>query len=173
MATTHWATDGTVGVDLESTQSSANAALYGHKHALGTVVNGNNSSRWMYTYASAAVTQYMTVSVEASGTNSPLSVTTGRLGHEIGIAQVAFDAGDYGWVALEGQSLRVATTAAVAVGVALFTAASTPGRVDDQAVSTQAQIAGLRLIATASGTTASSAACIAHNLVIVDPAHII
>jgi len=173
MATTHWATDGTLGVDLETTQSSADAATYGHKHALGQVVYGNNGSKWMYTYASAALTIYNTVAVEASGTNSPLSVTNARLGNTIGIAQVAFSAGDYGWVALEGHSLRVATTAAVAVGAVLFTAASTPGRVDDTAVSTQAQISGLRLIATASGTTASSAACVARNLVVVDTAFII
>jgi hypothetical protein len=167
MATTHWATDGTLGVDLESTQSSADAATYGHKHVLGSRVDGNNSSEWMYVYASAALTQYFAVAVEASGTASPLTVTNARLGHALGIAQVAFSAGDYGWVALEGHNLRVATTAAVAVGARLFTT-GTAGRVDDAAASTQAQIGGLYLVATASGTSASSAACIARNLVVVD-----
>jgi hypothetical protein len=173
MPRTHYATGGTLGVDLENVTSSADVATYGNKHRLGAIVKGNNASEWMYVYASAAITQYFTVGVEASGTASPLSVTNARLANAIGIAQVAFAAGDYGWVALEGQSLRVATTAAVAVGKTLFTAASTPGRVDDAAASTQAQIAGLRLIATASGTSASSAACIARNLVVVDAEFIV
>ena len=166
MANTHFATDGRLDVALGLTHTTA-------KHALGSRVQGNNNSEWMYVYASAAISQYMTVGVEASGTASPLSVTEARLGHTLGIAQVGFAAADYGWVATKGNSLRVATTAAVAVGVDLFTAASTPGRVDDAAVSTQAQIGGLYLVATASGTTASSAACIAGNLVVIDAAFII
>jgi hypothetical protein len=161
MANTHYATDGKLGVSLSTVSSTA-------RHKLLERVNGNNESEWLYVYASASITQYMTVGVEASGTASPLSVTNARLGDTIGIAQVAFSAADYGWVATKGRSLRVATTAAVAVGARLFTAASTPGRVDDASVSTQAQIGGLYLIATASGTTASSAACVAGNLVVID-----
>ncbi len=172
MATTHWAVDGTLGVDLETTQSSADAATYGHKHVLGQIVKGNNSSEWMYVYASAAITQYFVVTVEASGTASPALTADARLVPTIGIAQVAFSAGDYGWVALEGHSLRVATSAAVAVGARLYLT-TTAGRVDDAAASTLAQIAGLKLIATASGTSASSAACIARNLVVVDPGYLV
>ena len=165
MAVTHWATDGTLGVDLESTHTTA-------QHALNQRVMGNNNSVWAYCYASAGITQYMAVGIEASGTASPLTAALARLGATIGIAQVAFTAADYGWVALAGQSLRVATTAAVAVGASLFTTA-TAGRVDDSAASTQAQISGLKLIATASGTSASSAACVAQNLVVVDPGFLI
>lgn len=172
MPNTHYVTDGTLHVDLEDVQSSADAATYGHRHKLGSIVKGNNASEWMYVYASAAITQYFAVGIEASGTASPLTAAFARLGAPMGIAQVAFSAGDYGWVALEGNSLRVATTAAVAVGATLFTTA-TAGRVDDAGASTQAQIAGLKLIATASGTSASSAACVARNLVVVDAEFIV
>jgi hypothetical protein len=166
MANTHYNTDGKLGINLSTVGSTA-------KHKLLERTSGNNESEWVYVYASASITQYMAVGVEASGTASPLDVTGARRGDTIGIAQVAFSAADYGWVATKGRSLRVATTAAVAVGVRLYTAASTPGRVDDAAVSTQAQIGGLYLIATASGTTASSAACVAGNLISLDAAFII
>jgi len=166
MANTHFATDGRLDVSLGLTHTSA-------KHALGSRVNGNNESEWMYVYASAALTAYVTVGVEASGTASPLTAAIARTGATIGIAQNAFSAADYGWVATKGRSLRVATTAAVAIGVRLYTAASSAGRVDDAAASTEVQLGGLYLIATASGTSASSAACVAGNLVVIDAAFII
>ena len=165
MPNTHRATDGTLSVALEQVHTTA-------QHRLASRVNGNNESEWMYVYASAAITQYMAVGVEASGTASPLTAADARLGVTLGIAQVAFSAADYGWVATKGRILRVATTAAVAVGARLYTTA-TAGRVDDAAASTQAQIGGLYLTATASGTSASSAACVAGNLVVVDSAFII
>jgi hypothetical protein len=165
MANTHYNTDGKLGINLSTVGSTA-------KHKLLERTSGNNESEWVYVYASASITQYMAVGVEASGTASPLDVTGARRGDTIGIAQVAFSAADYGWVATKGRSLRVATTAAVAVGARLYTTA-TAGRVDDAAASTQAQIGGLYLIATASGTSASSAACVAGNLVVLDAAFII
>ena len=165
MAATHFATDGRLGVKLTDTHTTA-------QHKLLSRCNGSNESEWVYVYASANITQYMAVGVEASGTASPLTSADARLGVTIGIAQNAFTAADYGWVATKGRSLRVATTAAVAVGARLYTTA-TAGRVDDAAVSTQAQIGGLYLIATASGTSASSAACVAGNLVVIDAAFII
>lgn len=157
MANTHFATDGRLGVDLMSTHTAA-------KHRLGDRVSGNNDSEWVYVLGSGTITQYFAVGVEASGTASPLTSADARLGATIGIAQVAIASGSYGWVATKGRSLRVATTAAVAVGASLFTTA-TAGRVDDAGASTQTQIGGLYLIATASGTSASSAACVAGNLV--------
>src|SRR5512139_4350882 len=116
MATTHWTTDGTLGVDLEHTTTSAT-------HRLGSRVVGNNNSNWMYVYASAAITQYALVGVEASGTASMMTSTMSRstTPYTFGIAQQTFAAGDYGWVATEGSLLTVLTTAVATAGAKLFT----------------------------------------------------
>ena len=166
MATTHWATDGKLYVDLETTVTSANAANgVGAIHSLGSAVRGNNDSEWHYVYASAAITQYAVVGVEASGTASMLTSTIARGATpvNIAIAQVAFAAGDYGWVASGGTALTVLTTAICSAGVKLFTTA-TAGRVSTaQATAADAQIAGL-VHSVTTGATASSSPCIAKNL---------
>lgn len=168
MASTHFATDGKMGVDLEDVVTSANEAVLngsGRVHALNTQVAGNNNSDWLYVYASAAITQYAVVGVEASGTASMLTSTIARGATpvNIGIAQVAFAAGDRGWVATGGTSLTVLTTAVCTAGAKLFTTA-TAGRVSTtQATATDAQISGL-VHSVTTGATASSSPCIAKNL---------
>lgn len=165
---THWATGGTLGVTLESTNSSAAGA----QHALGSTVVGNNASQWMYVFASAAISQYQAVAIEASGTASPASATNLRAGATPGIAQVAFDVHDYGWVALAGNNLRVMCNGAVAVSTRLYTTA-TAGNLDDAAASTQACISGLRVVVANVGSTASAVACVAQNMVIAEQAFVI
>ncbi len=168
MATTHWQTGSTLGVDLENIISSANIAtnVDSADAALLETVKGNNSSQWLYVYASAAITQYAVVGVEASGTASMLTSTIarGNTPVRIGIAQVAFTAaGDRGWVATEGTALTVLTTAVCTAGAKLFTTA-TAGRVSTtQATATDAQIQGL-VHSVTTGATASSSPCIANAL---------
>jgi len=166
MATTHWATDGKLYVDLETTVSSANhASGIGAIHSLNTAVRGNNDSQWVYVYASAALAQYAVVGVEASGTASELTSTIARgtTPVNIAIAQVAFAAGDRGWVAAGGTSLTVLTTAVCTAGAKLFTTA-TAGRVSTtQATATDAQISGL-VHSVTTGAAASSSPAIAKNL---------
>lgn len=166
MATTHWATDGKLYVDLEAVVSSANYANgVGAIHSLNTSVVGNNDSRWTYAYASAAITQYAVVGVEASGTASMLTSTIARgtVPVNIAIAQVAFAAGDYGWVSSGGTALTVLTTAVCTAGAKLFTTA-TAGRVSTtQATATDAQISGL-VHSVTTGAPATSSPCIAKNM---------
>jgi hypothetical protein len=84
------------------------------------------------------------------------------------IAQQAFVAGDYGWVAAEGQRLTVLTTAVCTAGNKLFTTA-TAGRVSTtQATAGDAQVQGL-IHGVTTGSTASSAPCVAQNLVLGYP----
>lgn len=167
MATTHWTTDSHLGVDLENVVTSANVAnaVKNPDAALLETAHGNNSSQWLYVYASAAITQYAVVGVEASGTASMLTSTIARgaVPVRIGIAQVTFAAGDRGWVATEGTALTVLTTAICSAGVKLFTTA-TAGRVSTaQATAADAQIQGL-VHSVTTGATASSAPCIANSL---------
>ena len=168
MSNTNYATGGKLGVDLNNVISSANAALLngsGRMHALGANDHGNNASTWMFVYASGTIAQYSVVGILASGTAKALTSTIARgaAPNNIGIAQIAFTAGDYGWVALEGSRLTVLTTAVCTAGAKLFTTA-TAGRVSTtQATATDAQILGLTHNTT-TGSTASSCACIARNL---------
>ena len=176
MATTHWATDGTLGVDLENIVSSANRASGVPANAsLGSVVKGNNDSEWVYVYASAAITQYALVGIQASGTASMMTSTKARstVPSKLGIAQVAFTAaGDTGWVAVEGGVLTVLTTAASTAGERLYTT-DTAGRVSATlATASTVELMGLTHSVT-TGTTASSAPCVAKNLVKGRPAAVV
>ena len=172
MATTWWTTDGTIGADLENVTSSASVATGAPTFALGTIVKGNNASEWMYVYASAAAVAGGVVGVEASGTASPLLVAAARKASAIGFAQMAFSIGDYGWVALEGNGLTVATTGALASATVLFTS-GTGGKLTTTAASTEAQLHGIRLTTTVSGTGASAAPAMVRNVVVVDQTYLI
>jgi hypothetical protein len=92
------------------------------------------------------------------------TLARGTTPYNIAIAQQAFVAGDYGWVASEGTALTVLTTAVCTAGNKLFTTA-TAGRVSTtQATATDAQVQGL-IHSVTTGATASSAPAIAKNLV--------
>lgn len=171
MSNTWKCIDGTLGVNLSVNGNIAtgNAAAF----AYGTRVKGNAASEWAYVYASAALVAGAVVAIRASGTATSGSTALVRTGVNIGIAQWAFSAGDSGWVALKGSGLTIATTGAAAVGAVLYMAASSAGRVTSSAASTNAQLSGVRLITTASGSSASTATCVADNLVVVDAAFII
>ena len=132
---TWWATDGTLGVDLENITSSASVAAGAPTFALGSIVKGNKASEWMYVYASAAAILGGAVVVQASGTASPLLVAAARTGGAVGFAQVAFSIGDYGWVALEGNGITVAATGAASAANVLFTS-GTGGKLTSTAAST-------------------------------------
>lgn len=173
MATTHFATDGTLGVDLENVITSANNATLtgvGGKHALGTRVIGNNDSEWVYVYATAAITQYALVGIQASGTAQMMTSTLARgtTPMTFAISQQTFAAGDYGWVATDGKSLTVLTTAASTAGERLYTTA-TAGRVSTTyATAADVGVGGL-VHSVTTGSTASSAPCVARNLVAIWP----
>jgi hypothetical protein len=159
MVNTHFAIDGTVSPKLGETHDDP-------KFALGTIVQGNNASEWMYVVAGANIAQYNCVAVQFEGTASPVTTALARAGHTIGIAQNAILSGDYGWVAVNGANLRVSTLAAEGVGVTLYTTDTAGTLADATASASQVPIFGLTLVATASGTTASNAACVMRNAVV-------
>jgi len=171
MANTWKAIDGRLGVRLDSNGNiaSGNPVAF----AYGTRVTGNANSTWTYVYASSALVAGAVVAIRASGTATSGSTSLVRGANQIGIAQWAFAAGDSGFVAMRGQGLTIATTGAAAVGAVLYMAASSAGRVTSSAASTNAQLAGVRLLTTASGTSASTATCVADNIVVVDPGFLI
>jgi hypothetical protein len=136
------------------------------QYAPGTTVKGNNASEWLYVLAGSTIAQYACVAVEFAGTASPVTHALARAGNTIGVAQNAIPSGEYGWVAINGHSLRVNTLAAEGVGVTLYTTDTAGALADATASGSAATIFGLTLVATASGTTASNAACILQNPVV-------
>jgi hypothetical protein len=175
MSNTWKALDGKIGADLTHTVTSANAVNNGGTQAtwtLGTTIDGNNKSAWMYVYASSAIALGQLVAVRTSGTATLGTVTLARLGYSLGLAQCAFAAGDYGWVATKGIGLSVATTGAGAVGVRLYTS-GTAGYLSTTALSTQAELLDIRLLTTASGTTVTVVTAVASTLVVKDVAFIV
>jgi hypothetical protein len=159
MPNTHYAISGAIGAKLGETHAAA-------QFAPGTTVKGNNASEWLYVLAGGNVAQYACVAVEFAGTASPVTHALARAGNTIGVAQNAIPTGEYGWVAINGHSLRVNTLAAEGVGVTLYTTDTAGALADATASGSAATVFGLTLVATASGTTASSAACILQNPVV-------
>jgi hypothetical protein len=159
MPNTHYAISGAVNAKLGEDNPVA-------QFALGTTVKGNNASEWLYVLAGSNIAQYACVAVEFAGTASPVTHALARAGNTIGVAQNAIPSGSYGWVAINGHSLRVNTLAAEGVGVTLYTTDTAGALADATASGSAATIFGLTLIATASGTTASNAACVLQNPVV-------
>lgn len=161
MVNTHRATSGLLGVKLGETHATA-------QHRVGETVKGNNGSEWMYVQASAAgtISQYDCVAIQASATAAPVTHALARAGNSIGVAQVTFATAEYGWVAINGHALTVNLLAAEAVGVTLYTTDTAGKLADATASGSAATIFGLTLVATASGSTASNAACIMQNPVV-------
>ena len=159
MVNTHFAITGALNAKLGETHTTA-------QFAPGTTVKGNNASEWLYVLAGPNIAQYACVAVEFGGTASPVTHALARAGNTIGVAQNVIPTGEYGWVAINGHSLRVNTLAAEGVGVTLYTTDTAGALADATASGSAATIFGLTLVATASGATASNAACILQNPVV-------
>lgn len=126
------------------------------EHALGTEARGTDGTEWVYCVSSGAITQYQCVGInedfDAYAMTSALSVQSDK----VGFAQVAFAAGEYGWVATRGANIKVRTKASAAADTQLWTTASA-GVLDDATAAAALKIDGIVLVA-AAGTAANGAA---------------
>lgn len=154
-----YATDGTAGVNFNN-EDDSNAPA----HTVGTIVFGTDGSKWMYVQALSTIAQYDAVAILASGSAAnanmgavPLTTTNALTSVRVGFAQVAIASSKYGWVALEGNNLRVKTLIACQPAVPLFTTA-TAGSLDD-AIVTAGHVHGVVL--RSSATSASAPPCTA------------
>lgn len=112
-----YATSAVAGVNLGTTSTDA-------KFSLGTTVQGDNGTTWMYVKAGSAITQYDCVAINSSYSAVPATAVLGGQGIVPGFAQIAFANADYGWVALRGVGLRVRTAAATVKDSALYVGSS-------------------------------------------------
>ena len=119
--------------------------------AVGTVVKGTDNSEFVYVQADGAIAQYAAVAVDA-GEASELTATNAITGVDIGAAQVAFAANEYGFVQTRG-SFSVLGAASAVTDVQLY-ATATAGVVDDAGT---VLLGGLTLTETLTGAGAATA----------------
>tara|TARA_R110000744_G_scaffold367107_1_gene476454 strand:- start:1793 stop:2293 length:501 start_codon:yes stop_codon:yes gene_type:complete len=149
-------TDGKLGVKLTETEATTSLKRF----SIGECVTGNENSKFMYTRAVATVDQYDVLSLLTDSTVTPLTLQNASAnGGAVAFAQTAIAAGSFGWVALQGNKLRVKCLTACADSVPLF-ATTTAGEVDDATgTSGIGYIAGVRTLSTISNATAVTAIC--------------
>lgn len=117
---------------------------------VGTVVNGTDGTRYVYVQASGVITAGQAVAIDA-GQAAPLTATNAITGVDIGVANVAFAANEYGFVQTRGAT-TVDVAAAAAADVQLY-ATATPGTLDDAGTVT---LAGISLTSAESGGQATA-----------------
>lgn len=128
-----------LGVNLTDTPTSNTSGL-----ELGTTVSAADNQEYTLVVAGSAITQYDWIGIDENFSAYPLTKAMADDGWIIGAAQVAFDAGDYGWIATKGANLTGRIGASCAADVALYTS-STAGVLDDTATS-QTKIDGAVLV---------------------------
>lgn len=112
---THYVTDGKLSIKLGTTSTT-------QEHALGSRASGNNGTVWRYVRATVAVSQYDTVTFTNAWLAQPATGTSVATGGNIGFAQVAFAANEYGWVCTEADKITVSVSATAAPATQLYIA---------------------------------------------------
>lgn len=138
--------------------AGANAAnpTTAKEHALGTVATGTDGTEWVYCVSSGAITQFQAVGINEDYDAYSLTSTLAAQSDKIGFAQVAFAAGEYGWIATRGSNIKVRTKASALADTQLWTTASA-GVLDDATAAGAFKIDGVVLVSSAS-TAANGAA---------------
>lgn len=152
MANTHYLTSGKIGAEVDLPGSTA-------KFALGEIALGDGGTEWIYCISSGAITAYDLVGINEDFDAYAMTSTLAAQSDRIGLAQSAFTAGQYGWIALRGTDIKVRTKASAAADAQLWTTASA-GVVDDATAAGALKVDGMVLVA-AAGTAANGSAGIA------------
>lgn len=126
------------------------------RHQTGMIVHGTDGGVYEYVYAGAAITQYDAVVINGCGTARPATTALAVSMKKIGVAQIAFACGEYGFVARQGYGLTCNLVANAGATAQLYTTA-TAGALGTTLV-TAALVAGALSVtaASAGGTTAAT-----------------
>lgn len=122
---------------------------------LGTLVDANDGSVWMFVKASTTLTQYDCLAIDEDFKANPITAALASAGQTIGWAQAAIApaTAPYFWAALQGRAgLNIRVASSCAADVALYTSA-TAGVLDDSATATQALVEGVVIVTTQASTT--------------------
>lgn len=140
---THYITDGKLSIKLGSTSTT-------QEHTLGTRATGTKGSIWRYVKATVAVSQYDCVSFGRDWYIEPATPTTVATGDNIGFAQVAFAADEYGWICTAADTLTVAVSSTATAAVQIYIA-TTSGKL--ATTTSSGTLEGVFLDATTSAST--------------------
>lgn len=153
-ANTHYVTDGKLSIKLSATTTT-------QEHDLGSRCTGTDGTVWRYVKATFAVSAKDVVSFPSTFLIQPATTST-AVGANIGVAQVAFAAGEYGWVCTSADKLSVSVSATATQAVVLYIA-TTSGK-----LSTTASAATLEGIFVETTTSASTGVTLA-SVIMVQP----
>lgn len=147
----------TVGALLSAPISAAEFAQ-GKAAGLGDRHTDHAGNTWVFVQASAACAIYDVLTIKNGYETTPITAATAKTPMEVGFAQFAFAADDYGWVMTNGRpTINVLVDAAV--NVPLYTS-GTAGKLDD--ATTSQAIRGLVLTDTMTATTSGPCSAVAN-----------
>jgi len=147
-----------IGFNPNATLPAADLAREGKAHGLLDVTETHDGKRYIFVQANGAIAQYDAVGIDEAGQAAPLTKAMADDNWKIGIAQVAFDDDDYGWVQIYGPT-TVNVLANCAADAALYTS-GTAGSLDDDNTS-QTLVRGITATAAVGGSAGEVAAFIA------------
>lgn len=158
-----YATDGSIGIDLETVSSACN-------YTPGQTVEGSNASEWIYVLANAAISAGGMVGIAASGrattiTGSAISTASSAPSIKFGFAQTAFQASQWGFVAARGQGVLIRLLGGIGPNAAanpLYTTETAGALSTASASATQFQVFGVFIESSVSAVAATAAAVTAN-----------
>ncbi len=144
-----------IGGKDNSTITSAELTQ-GKGFTVGNRRTDESGQAWVYIQASASLTAYDAVAIQADYKAKQLTIDVGKEAVEVGFVQVAFEVGDYGWAQVTGRPL-IRLAADCDKELALY-ATTTGGVLDDATTSTM--IGGVVCTTSVTGAT-TAATCVA------------
>lgn len=138
-----------LGVKLGSTDTVP-------KVQLGSKIETSDGGEAVYCISSGAVSQYALCGINEDFDVYMMTSALAAQSDRLGFAQIAFAAGEYGWVYTRGSNIKVRTKASAVADAQLWTTASA-GVVDDATAAAALKLDGMVLVAAAS-TAANGAA---------------
>ena len=126
----------------------------GKEFELGSIVTGSNGTEWMFVKCAAAVKQFDCVVIDELFNAASVTNANARYGYTVGWAQVAFTAGDVGWVALRGTGIQIRTKGVLRNSGKVYCPATASGSAGVLRASATARLkmVGLRVVSTATGS---------------------
>ena len=128
---------------------TATELTQGRGFGLGDMTDDGAGNTYIFVKASAALGAGDCAAIDVSYVAKGMTITVGKTPIEVGFAQVAIAAEEYGWVLTGGRGI-VTLLADADQGVPLY-ATATAGALDDAIVSVQ--IAGVVCVSSATGAT--------------------
>lgn len=134
----------------------------GPPFTVGTHAFGTDNSEYVFVKASAAITQYSVVAIDANSNVTTLTLALLQAGTDYGFAQVAIASGAYGWVAIRGQGIGVLAKIGSLAGKPVYISSLSAGRVTTTSVRNTSGGALTNVVLTTSSTTTPSGATVAN-----------